>query len=342
MNNIRARHAHFGLPFALGLLLVTLGTTCSSNQTGQPPTENSTMTAQSSPTPETEKAKSPDGATQPLTESDPALSHDEAWIVSTQNVVNLTPKATGVTVAVKPYAGFRLGDLLEVGEKSLATAVCGQGTCVLGKGNYYSCCTVPCLGGVSMIRRENASDLPLINRSELPAAEAKALSNAEKGLRDLNLPPVTTQFLVTTLYTNWRIKEANKELDTLTLQLATPEAKEEFKQLYGPAITKTGNMHLKYNRVEDAQKLYLLNLKSSTTAEDPRDRAAVHVGLAQTYELSGKKAEAITNLESARDIYVKQGDSKAAASTEKQIEKNREIRGVDTIQKTKPMMQKSP
>src|SRR5258708_6423583 len=145
MNTIHARRLHFVLPFALGLLLVTLGTTCSSNQTDQPPPENSTTTAQSPPTPEaekTEKTKSTDVATQPLSESDPALSHDEAWIVSTQNVVNLTPRASGVTIAVKPNAGFVLGDLLEVGDKSLATAVCGRGTCVLGKGNYHSCCTV--------------------------------------------------------------------------------------------------------------------------------------------------------------------------------------------------------
>ncbi len=342
MNTIRARRSHFVLPFALGLLLVTLGTTCSSNQSDQPPPENRNMTAQSSPIPEAEKAKSPDVTTQPLTESDPALVPDEAWIVSAQNIVNLTPKGTSVPIAVKPSVGFRLGDLLEVGERSLATAVCSRGTCVLGTGNYHSCCTVPCQGGVSMIRRENASDLPIINRSELPAAEAAALSDAEKELRGLNLPPVTTQYLITTLYTNWRIKEANKKLDTLTMQLATPDAKQEFKQLYGPAITRTGNMHLKYNRVEDAQKLYLLNLKGSTTADDPRDRAAVHVGLAQTYELSGKKAEAVSNLETARDIYVKQGDSKAAASTEKQIEKTRAIRGVETINKTRPMMQKSP
>jgi hypothetical protein len=343
MNSMRARRLHFVLPLGLVLFLVALGTTCSSNQ-NQPPHENTNVIAQNSPSPSPEKAeaKSTDVATEPLTESDPALVPDEAWILSTQNIVNLTRKATNVTVAVKSNVGFKLGDLLQVGDKSLAVALCKRGTCVLGLGNYNSCCTVPCQGQVSMIRRENTSDLPIINRNELPATEAAALIDAEKGLRSLNLPPVTTQFLITTLYTNWRIKEANQELDRLSIQLASPNAKEELQGLYAPVITRTGNMHLKYKRVEDAKKLYQLNLSRTSEADDPRDRAAVHVGLAQTYELSGEKEKATSSFKTARDIYVKQGDSKAAAATEKQIEKNRPIRGVDTIRKTRPMMQKSP
>lgn len=342
MNTTHTRRLRFILPFSLGLLLVTFGSKCSSNRNVQPPPENSNKTAQSSPTPEADQAKSSNVATEPLTESDPALVPDEAWILSTQNIVNLMRKGTNVPQAVKSNVGFKLGDLLQVGDKSLATALCKRGTCLLGTGNYNSCCTVPCQGQVNMIRRENMQEMPIIARNELPPAEAAALISAEKGLRDLNLPPVTTQFLITTLYTNWRIKEANQELDRLSIQLASPDAKQELQQLYAPVITRTGNMHLKYNRVDDAQKLYLLNLKGSTTAEDPRDRAAAHVGLAQTYQLKGENTEAVSNLESARDIYVKQGNNNAAASTEKQIEKTRGIRGADMIRKTRPMMQRTP
>src|SRR5207237_76372 len=180
MNTIHARRSHFVLPFALGLLLVTLGTTCSPNQNDQPPPENSNMTAQSSPTPEADQAKSPNVATEPLTESDPALVPDEAWIVSTLNIVNLTRKGTNVPQAVKSNVGFKLGDLLQVGDKSFATALCKRGTCVLGLGNYNSCCTVPCQGQVNMIRREDMQDMPIIARNELPVAEAAALIDAEK------------------------------------------------------------------------------------------------------------------------------------------------------------------
>jgi hypothetical protein len=330
------------LPLGLALLLVTLGTTCSSSQSDQPPTENSNMAVQASPSPEIKKTDFKDVANEPLTESDPALTQDEAWILSTKNIVNLTRKGTNTPQAVKTKVPFQLGDLLEIGDKSFATVLCKRGTCVLGLGNYNSCCTVPCQGQVNMLRRGDMQDMPIIARNELPSAEGAALIDAEKGLRALELPPVTTQFLITTLYTNWRIKEANQELDRLSIQLESPDAKQELQQLYAPVITRTGDMHFKYNRIGDAQKFYLLNLKGSADVLDPRDRAAAHVGLAQTYEVKGDKSEAISNLESARDIYMKQGDSKAAASTEKQIEKNRGIRGVDGIRKTRPLIQKSP
>ena len=339
MITIRTRRSFSVVPFAL-VLLVAFVAACRRNQVEPPPPDN--RIAQSTPTREVDQPKPPDVTNEPLTESDPALTPDEAWILSTKNVVNLTRKGTNSPVAVQANVGFKLGDLLQVGDASFAVALCKQGTCVLGLGNYNSCCTVPCQGQVAMMRRGDAPDLPMISRNELPATEAAALIDAEKGLRNLNLPPVTTQFLITTLYTNWKIKEANQELDRLSTQLANPNAKEELRGLYAPVITRTGNMHLKYNRVEDAKKLYQLNLSRSSAADDPRDRAAVHVGLAQTYELSGKKTEAIRNFESAKDIYVKQGDRKAAASTEKQIEKTRSIQRVDTIRKARPMMQKSP
>ena len=340
MKKIQIHRAHLVLPFVFCFLVITLGSACWHTRTDSPPPADNNLSAQSSPT--VEPSKSTDTATDPLTESDPALAENEAWILSTQNIVNLTRKGSNTPEAVKFYTGFRLGDLLEVARDSFATALCQKGTCVLGLGNYHSCCTVPCQGQVSMIRREDSSEMPLIFRKELPPEEEARLATAEQGLRGLNLGPVTTQFLVTTLYTNWRIKEANQELDKLSVQLVNPEAKQELQQLYTPALTKTGNMHLKYNRLDDAKKMYQLTLSRSSVEDNPRERAAAHVGLAQTYEVSGDKTEAITNLEDAREIYVKQGDTNAAASTEKRIEKNRTIRSVDEIKRTRPLIQKSP
>lgn len=343
MNHIQTHGPRFVLPFVFCFLLITLGSTCSRTRTHTPPPETTNSSAQNSSPPQAEPLKGTEVTTEPLTESDPALSSNEAWILDTQNIVNLTPKGSNTPVAIKRNVGFKLGDLLEVGNASSATALCKQGTCILGNGSYYSCCTVPCQGQVSMMRREGGLELPIIPRSELPAEEASRLNIAEKGLQELNLGPVTTQFLITTLYTNWRIKEANQELDKLSIQLANAEAKQELQQLYTPAITRTGNMHLKYNRLDDAKKMYQLTLDRSSVGDDPRERAAAHVGLAQTYDVKGDKTEAVTNLENARQIYTKQGDTKAAASTEKQIEKTRTIRPVDEIKKTRPQsLQKQP
>jgi len=340
MIKIRGNHARFVLPSLFCLLMITLGSSCWNRPTDtSPPPETKNSTVQNSPSPESDQSKSTEQTNQPLTESDPALVSAEALILETKNVVNLTRKGSNTPNAVIIKTWFNLGDLLEVGNGASATALCSNGTCLLGAGNYSSCCTVPCQGQVSMLRRENASDLPIILRAELPADEAAKLDVAEKGLRELNLGPVTTQFLITTLYTNWRIKEANQELDKLSVQLAAPEAKQELQQLYAPAVTRTGNMHLKYNRVDDAKKMYQLTLDRSSVNDDPRTRAAAHIGLAQTNEIKGEKTEAVNNLENAKQIYVKQGDSGAAASTEKQIEKTK-IRNIDRT--TRPLLQKSP
>ena len=344
MIKIRARRSQIALPFVICFLLITLGSSCWTRQTDTPPAPQiNNSTAQSSPSVEVEQSKATDATNQPLTESDPTLVPAEAWILSTHHIVNLTPKGTNTPIPVIIKTPFNLGDLLAVADASDATVFCTKkGTCLIGPGNYNSCCTAPCQGQVSMIRRENASDLPIIPRAELSPEEAANLTVAEKGLRDLNLGPVTTQFLITTLYTNWRIKEANQELDKLSIQLTNPDAKQELQQLYTPAVTRTGNMHLKYNRVDDAKKMYQLTLDRSSVNDDPRTRAAAHIGLAQTNEIKGEKNEAVNNLENAKEIYVKEGDQNAAASTEKQIEKTKTIRKIDTIKTTRPLMQKSP
>lgn len=334
--------SQFVLPLLFLLLLISQGSACwSSNTNVPPPPENKNSNAQTSPSPDSDQSKSTEQTNQPLTESDPALVPDEAWILNTENIVNLTRKGTNNPFPIKSNVGFKLGDLLEIANASNANALCPKtGTCLLGPGNYNSCCTVPCQGQVSMIRRENASDLPIIPRAELPADETAKLSIAEQGLRNLNLGPVTTQFLITTLYTNWRIKEANQELDKLSSELADPQAKQELQQLYAPALTRTGNMHLKYNRVDDAKKMYQLSLDRSSVDNDPRSRAAAHIGLAQTAEIKGDKTEAVNNLENAKQIYVKQGDQNAATSTDKQIEKTKTLRNIDRT--TRPLMQRSP
>jgi tetratricopeptide (TPR) repeat protein len=343
MTKTRVRISSF-LPLALGVSLALLGAACRRSQTYPPPPQNHNLSNQGTPNPDSDKTapeKAPDA---PLTETDPALIPDEALILSTQNVVNLKRRGSTLFAPILGRVGFKIGDLLQVGDASLATVLCKQGTCVLGLGNYTSCCTVPCQNQVAMMRRGDPTDLPTISRKELPDSEAAALISAEKGLRSLNLGPVTTQFLITTLYSNWKLNEANTELDRLSTQLTNPNAKEELKELYPTVATRTGNMHLRFNRVEDAKKLYQLSIISSPPTADSRDRAAAHIGLAQTYKASGAKTKAVSNFETARDLYVKQGDTNAAASTERHITMTRTSPALDrrAIERTRPQVRQSP
>jgi len=85
-------------------------------------------------------------------------------------------------------------------------------------------------------------------------------------------------------------------------------------------------MHLKVNQVDKAKELYQLNISSQ--ANDSFEKAAAHEGLATAYKQGGDQNEAVRNYELARDIYVKQGDTKAATATEKEIA-NTKIQRVD-------------
>lgn len=331
----QVRISHLVAPAVAGLV-IAFGFAC---KTGTP-TANENLPGTSTPTPLVEQGKTPEIPGDSLRENDPALTSDEAWILSTQNIVTLTRKGTNAPQAIKGNVGFRIGDLLQVGSQSVATVLCKRRMCDLGPNTYTSCCTVPCQNQITLGHRDER-EMPLISRNELSAEDAATLAGAEKAVRNLNLGPVTTQFLITTLYTNWKIKEANQELDRLSSQLTEPAAKAELQGLYAPAVNRTGNMYFKYNRIDDAKKLYLLNLSRSSISDDSREKAVSHVGLAQTYQREGDKSKAISNFETAKEIYVKQGDSQAAASTERQISNTRASQGME-IRRTQPLIRRTP
>jgi hypothetical protein len=165
----------------------------------------------------------------------------------------------------------------------------------------------------------------LIGRAELSPADASALNDAEKRIRELKLGGVTTQFLMTNLYSGWKLQETNQELDRLTIQLANPSAKEELKGLYLPVVRKTGDLHLKVNRVEDAKKLYSINISSASQGSGlnqkaaEKEMAAAYTGLAEAEMKTGEDTKAIRNLEKAKDIQLKQGEIKPAEETQKRI-----------------------
>jgi tetratricopeptide (TPR) repeat protein len=169
-----------------------------------------------------------------------------------------------------------------------------------------------------MLRAENTGNpLPVVKRADLPPSEAAKLNQSENSIRQLQLGPVATQFLITKLYSGWKLEETNQELDHLQNQLTKPEAQEELKDLYWPVIRKTGDMQLKINNTGKARELYELNINSEQP--DSIEKAAAHERLGQLYTQSGNQKEAVSNLEKAREIYLKDGDQKAATATEKQI-----------------------
>ena len=158
---------------------------------------------------------------------------------------------------------------------------------------------------------------PVVKRTELTPDEVLKLNTAEAGIRQLELSPLATQFVLTRLHSGWKLEETNQELDTLTNQLKQPGAKEELKDLYLPVLRKTGDMQLKLNRLDKAKELYQLNISSQ--ANDSFEKAASHEGLATVSKQSGDKEDAVRNFEMARNIYLKQGNTRAVTTTEKEI-----------------------
>ncbi|MFZ0750586.1 MAG: hypothetical protein WAM70_14585 [Pyrinomonadaceae bacterium] len=304
---------HFRQMTVVCLLGIFLSAGCSL------PTPEPNGTASSSPgvgsTPLSPDSTSSPGAPTPESEG--------AMILSTEGSVSLKPKGATAFAPILEKVYFMAGDQLQIGQNSFARVSCTTAICRLGMGTYDACCTSACEQVVAMMRT-TGSDAP-IKRSELAPGDARDLNAAERSIRELNVGEVTTQFLITQLYSGWKLQETNQELDRLNKQLKDPDAQRELKELYQPIRRKTAEINLNANRVGDAEKLYLKNLKSdSRTSElNPTaaeiEKAAAHKGLAETDVKRGKPAEAIRNLEAAKDIYQKQGDTGAVAETEKRI-----------------------
>jgi hypothetical protein len=284
-----------------------------------PPPSNGGVAENSSQSPkpfESPKRAVPDSEPTPVSSTAVA---DEAMILSVTNDVSIKRQGAASFVPILHNVAFRFGDLLQIGNNSMATILCSaRGLCELAVGTYTECCTDTCKLQVQMLRTANTGNpLPIVKRVDLPANEAAQLNQSENSIRQLQLGPVTTQFLITKLHSGWKLEETGEELDRLQNQLAKPEAQEELKELYLPVIRKTGDMQLKINNTSKARELYELNISSAPP--DSIEKAAAHERLGQVYSQSGDQKEAIRNLQKAQEIYVKQGDKKAAAATEKQI-----------------------
>ena len=226
---------------------------------------------------------------------------------------------------------FRSGDTLRIGSGSSARVLCPDRLCQLTSGDYNDCCAPACAAIAQMMRTGAGDDSPTISRANLPANEAATLTQSEANIRNLQLGAITTQFLITKLYSGWRLEETKAELDRLTIQLEKPEAKLELKENYQVVKRKTGDMQLKLNRIDKATDLYRSNLESNTT--DPLEKATTRTRLADAYEKSGDQGKAIRTLETAKEDYIRQRETKAAEITDKKIER---LRVTQPVNRSRP------
>jgi len=301
----------------IGLLVSMLGGACHRAQTNSGGNNGGVSESTPKNTPGASDNKGAGAAVNP----DQTAAPEGAMIMWSEGDVTLRRQGAAAFAPIVDKDWFNSGDTLQIGNTSFAHVLCtDRGVCALGVGTYTTCCTPSCALEAPMMRRIGAPDTGLIvKKSELSPADAKMLNESETKIRSLGLGQVTTQFLITNLYSNWKLEEANQQLDILSNQLSRPEAKQELKQLYSPITQKTGDMHLRFNRVDDAKKLYLMNLTSSSQTNNLKETAAAHAGLAQAFKQSGDTDQAVQHFEVAKDIYVKQGETRAAATTEKQI-----------------------
>ncbi|MDX6613349.1 MAG: hypothetical protein QOD75_2535 [Blastocatellia bacterium] len=220
---------------------------------------------------------------------------------------------------------FHGGDTLQVGAQAKAWVECADHTvCPHGPGTYTQCCRDVCDGGIAIAPpkdSETQSRIAFIRKSELPPGELKTLEVQEAKIRRLGADQVTTQFLITDLYSSWKLVEAKDELKGLTKKLDSAEAKQDLKTLYLPMLRRTGDMQLKVGVKEAAEKTYLKAVDLAPQTASPREKADAHVTLGQFYEKTGQKDKAVANLEKGEQLYRIQGDTTKATAARETIQK---------------------
>lgn len=221
---------------------------------------------------------------------------------------------------------FFSGDTLQVGIGSKAFVKC-KDLCELITGTYTACCTPECKVKVPFGRRDGTdigAPQPMMSINDLRPEEVAAIADSESKLQQLGLGKTTTQFLKANLYSSWRLKEAERELDLLSLELRGSEAREELGNIYAPVTRKTGDFLVLVSLQDKAVIQYkkAIQLGPQTADTEPnylREKATAHVRLAEVYAAKGNRAEAVENLVQAKKIYVNQGDTVKAAALDRTI-----------------------
>jgi len=244
---------------------------------------------------------------------------DMVMIVDVKNDVSL--KLKGALDFFHIDGGpFYPGDLLRIGDASTAIVDCKDSICSLGRGEYAKCCGDVCQNSIPAAPPEGTQVAFMMRKDDLPAPQLQLFQSSESRIRALGVNEIATQYFIARLYSSWGVKEANQEIDKLSQQLNDPAAQQKLNRLYLPMIHRTGDLYLKMNDKTRAEQSYkrVIDL-APETGEAGKEKAATHVSLGQMYKDSGRKEEAVKNLEQGRKLYEMQGDANKAGDVRRAI-----------------------
>jgi tetratricopeptide (TPR) repeat protein len=192
----------------------------------------------------------------------------------------------------------------------------------LRTGDYTRCCIPSCEVVVDIQPPDGQEHKFFMRKEDLTGEEARVFAERESKISGLALASTTTQLLKAHLYTSWKLSEAAGEVRKLDEQLDQPAAKQQLGRAYAAVMVKTGDLLVKVDQKDRAVVRYkkAIDLPPDKAATQDRSeivKAAAHSKLAEIYVDSGKKADAVKSLTSAKEIYLRQGDEKKAQATSK-------------------------
>jgi len=230
------------------------------------------------------------------------------------------PKGAADFVRIVVDVAFSSGDTLRIGHSSKALVFC-KDVCELDAGEYMQFCTGSCRAVVNLESPDSERKF-FMKKADLPPEQGRILEERESQIAKLSLTKVKTQFLRASLYSAWKLTEAAGEVEALDEELDKPEAKAQLGQGYATAMLRTGDLLTQIDRKDKAaaryQKTIALDPDPSTRPDRVDvEKAAAHRRLADINIESGKKNEASENLNRAKQIYVRQGDTNKAGEIDK-------------------------
>ncbi|HSF25706.1 MAG TPA: hypothetical protein VLE20_15880 [Blastocatellia bacterium] len=247
---------------------------------------------------------------------------DEALILRPIRDVWMKVKGAQAFIRIISSTPFRSGDTLRIGEDSKAVIFC-KDVCELTTGTYTACCTDACILAVPIARNATAGP-PMMLIKDLPPDEQLTLADSESRLQALGLGETTTRFLKASLYSSWRLKEAEGELAALSAQLEKPEATTELDKAYSTVTRRTGDLFVTINQKEKAVREYERTIKPPPQAVEWQpglldEKAIAHQRIGDVYAESGNKEEAEANFKAAKSIYVMRGETAKAQEIDRKM-----------------------
>lgn len=164
-------------------------------------------------------------------------------------------------------------------------------------------------------RSSSEERLPNLGFAVLSQEQARAVREAEKKIRDLNLSDVVTRFLTANLYATWGVNLENPRDDNWALSAEAIELLEGAPgaQAGAAVLRMLGDLYLSLGLTNLAEARYLRALEASEAADDMQGRALAQYALGRIYKVRLNSAEAVRRLNTARDLFQSFGDAESVA-----------------------------